>query len=71
MITKSKRNRFTACHLTRETKVALREAARQRKVSMSDMISQAVEEKLRAEPPIAEPPIAEPPAPPLVKREVV
>lgn len=48
-ITKSKRTRFTAAHLTPETKVALEGSARKKKKSVSAVVSEAVEEKLERE----------------------
>lgn len=45
-ITKSKRTRFTAAHLTPETKDALGKKAKRENKSVSAVVSEAVEEKL-------------------------
>lgn len=45
-ITRSDRNVYTACHLTPEAKEALKEFAKQFKMSLSALIAEAVEEKL-------------------------
>jgi hypothetical protein len=46
MITKSKRTRFTASHLTPEAKEALQDVAKQKRMSVSKLIAEAVDEKL-------------------------
>ena len=46
-ITKSKRTKFTAAHLTPETKEALKKEAKRQKKSVSAVVSEAVEEKLQ------------------------
>ena len=48
-ISKSKRTEFTAAHLTPETKDALTKKARREKKSVSAVVSEAVEEKLKQE----------------------
>jgi len=45
-ITKSRRTKFTAAHLTPETKEALEKTAREQNKSVSAVVSEAVEEKL-------------------------
>jgi predicted HicB family RNase H-like nuclease len=49
-ITKSKRTKFTAAHLTPETNAALKAKARRQKKSVSAVVSEAIEEKLEREP---------------------
>ncbi|MEN6605876.1 MAG: ribbon-helix-helix protein, CopG family [Bryobacteraceae bacterium] len=43
---KSKRNVYAACHLTAETKDALKALAKQLKVSVSALMSEAIEDKI-------------------------
>ena len=45
-ITKSRRTKFTACHLTPATKEELKDTAKRLQMSMSELASVAIEEKL-------------------------
>ena len=57
-ITKSRRNKFTAAHLTPEAKEALQKTAKREKKSVSAVVAEAVDEMLERD---AQQP-AEPPA---------
>lgn len=58
-ITKSRRTKFTASHLTPEAKDALTKKARSEKKSVSAVVSEAVEEKLERDGPQCLCPIAD------------